>query len=215
MSVKIKICGMTDIDNISKILFLEPDYLGFIFYPKSPRYVVGRLKPEMLSIIPDTVRRVGVFVNANENDIRQMANQYGLQTIQLHGNETPDQCFALRAAGYEVIKAFSIRQASDFESVQEYTDSVDYFLFDAKTENYGGGGVTFDWQLILRQPLRKPWFISGGLSPENLVQAAQTGASGVDLNSRFEIEPGIKDYDSLNAALTELRRAQKVDNFMK
>ncbi len=207
--VKIKICGMTDIDNISSILFLEPDYLGFIFYPKSPRYVVGKFKPEMLSIIPDTVRRVGVFVNSNVAEILQFASQYGLTTIQLHGEETPHTCQRLRDAGFEVIKAFSISSAADFEGVHEYSDSIDYYLFDTKTENYGGSGMAFEWQLVLRQPIRKPWFISGGIGPNNIVAAGQTGAYGVDLNSKFETAPGIKDYDMLSKALTNLRRTLK------
>jgi len=202
---KIKICGMTDIDNISKMLFLEPDYLGFIFYPKSPRYVVGKLKPEMLSIIPESVKRVGVFVNSSEAEMRQVANTYGLKVIQLHGDEKPTVCKRLREEGFEVIKAFSIENEQDFEKVWEYTEYVDYILFDTKTPGYGGSGQEFDWQLILRQPIRKPWILSGGLSTNNIAAAAQTGAAVLDLNSKFEITPGIKDYDKLYEALSSIR----------
>lgn len=201
----IKICGMTDIDNISKILFLEPDFLGFIFYPKSPRYVVGKVKPEMLSIIPDNVKRVGVFVNSSEAEMRQIAATYGLKVIQLHGNEKPTVCKRLREEGFEVIKAFSIESEQDFEKVWEYTEYVDYFLFDTKTPGYGGSGQEFDWQLILRQPIRKPYFLSGGISAENIAAASQTGAAVLDLNSRFETSPGIKDYDKLYEALSSIR----------
>lgn len=201
----IKICGMTDIDNISKILFLEPDFLGFIFYPKSPRYVVGKVKPEMLSIIPDNVKRVGVFVNSSEAEMRQIATTYGLKVIQLHGNEKPTVCKRLREEGFEVIKAFSIESEQDFEKVWEYTEYVDYFLFDTKTPGYGGSGQEFDWQLILRQPIRKPYFLSGGISAENIAAASQTGAAVLDLNSRFETSPGIKDYDKLYEALSSIR----------
>lgn len=202
---KIKICGMTDIDNISKMLFLEPDYLGFIFYPKSPRYVVGKVKPEMLSIIPENVKRVGVFVDSSEAEMRQIASTYGLKVIQLHGDEKPTVCMRLREEGYEVIKAFSIATEQDFEKVWAYNDHVDYFLFDTKTPGYGGSGKEFDWQLILRQPIRKPWFLSGGISEENIVAASQTGATVLDLNSRFEVSPGIKDYEKLRNALAEIR----------
>lgn len=201
----IKICGMTDIDNISKILFLEPDFLGFIFYPKSPRYVVGKVKPEMLSIIPDNVKRVGVFVNSSEAEMRQIATTYGLKVIQLHGNEKPTVCKRLREEGFEVIKAFSIESEQDFEKVWEYTEYVDYFLFDTKTPGYGGSGQEFDWQLILRQPIRKPYFLSGGISAENIAAASQTGAAVLDLNSRFETSPGIKDYDKIYEALSSIR----------
>lgn len=203
--LKIKICGMTDIDNISKVLFLEPDYLGFIFYPPSPRYAEGKLKPEMLSIVPPCVRRTGVFVNSTENDIRRTAAIYGLQAIQLHGSESPEMCQSLRSDGFEVIKAFSIKDEHDFDKVWQYDDSADSYLFDTKTAAYGGSGTTFDWQLILRQPIRKPWFLSGGISIDNIAAAAQTGASALDLNSKFETEPGIKDYDLLLRALTELK----------
>ncbi len=196
---------MTDINNISRILFLEPDYLGFIFYPKSPRYVVGKLKPDMLSIIPDDVKRVGVFVNSTEAEMRQMASTYGLRVIQLHGDEKPTVCKRLREEGYEVIKAFSIESAQDFEKVWAYNDYVDYFLFDKKTKNYGGSGQEFDWQLILRQPIRKPWFLSGGIGPDNIVAASQTGAAVLDLNSKFELSPGIKDYDMLRQAISQIK----------
>ena len=206
---QIKICGMTDIDNISKILFLEPDYLGFIFYPKSPRYVVGKLKPEMLSIIPDTVKRVGVFVNSTEAEMRQTANIYGLQVIQLHGDEKPTVCKRLREEGYEVIKAFNIANDQDFEKIWSYADHVDHFLFDTKTPGYGGSGHEFDWQLILRQPIRKPWILSGGIGPDNIVAASQTGAAVLDLNSKFELSPGIKDYNKLSEALRLIRNRQK------
>lgn len=203
-NVKVKICGMTDIDNISRILFLEPDYLGFIFYPKSPRYVVGKLNPDMLSIIPPSVKRTGVFVNDSEYEIRKAIADYGLTAVQLHGNEKPRLCAQIRDLGVEVIKTFHIADAHDFDSVWDYSDSVDYYLFDTKSPEYGGTGRQFDWQLVLRQPLRMPWVLSGGLGADNIVDAAQSGAAMIDLNSRFESAPGIKDYDALDAALAKL-----------
>ena len=201
----VKICGMTDIDNISRILFLEPDYLGFIFYPKSPRYVVGRLRPEDLSIIPDSVKRVGVFVDASEVEIREAINAYGLQAVQMHGHEKPRLCARIRDIGVELIKAFHIEDEHDFETVWDYTEVVDYYLFDTKSPSYGGSGREFDWQLVLRQPLRTPWILSGGISPDNIVEAAQSGAAMIDLNSKFESAPGIKNYDSLRGALDKIR----------
>ncbi len=203
--MKIKICGMTDIDNISRILFLEPDYLGFIFYPKSPRYAVGRLKPEMLNIIPKCVKRVGVFVDAGEAEIMQMVQTYGLQVIQLHGHESVELCAQLKQRGLEVIKVFSISQSSDFDGISAYDEVVDYYLFDTKTKQYGGSGLAFEWQLILRQPIRKPWFLSGGIGEDNIAQAAQIGAYALDLNSKFEVQPGVKDYDRLQNALATIK----------
>ncbi len=202
--VKIKICGMTNIDNISRILFLEPDYLGFIFYPKSPRHVVGRLNPDMLSIIPPSVKRTGVFVNASEIYIRDAIQAYGLSAVQMHGSEKPRQCARIRDLGVEVIKAFHIGDAHDFESVWDYTEVVDYYLFDTKSPAFGGTGRQFDWQLVLRQPLRMPWILSGGINPDNIVDAAQSGATMIDLNSCFESSPGIKDYNLLNEAIAKI-----------
>lgn len=209
--LKIKICGMTDIDNLCKILFLAPDYLGFIFFPTSPRYVVGKLDPDQLSIIPPRVKRVGVFVDADETDLRRQAEAYGLTTLQLHGRETPEFCSRMRAAGFEVVKAFRIADQRDFENVEQYADSVDAYLFDTKATRVGGNGYEFDWQLLLRQPLRKPWFLAGGLSPQNIEEAAQTGAAVLDLNSCFESAPGIKDYDLLRDAIDRVRRIRNCD----
>lgn len=205
MSVKVKICGMTNIDNISKILFLEPDYLGFILWPKSPRCVAGKLNPDMLSIIPSTVKRVGVFVDASETEVRDAIAAYGLTAVQLHGHERPRFCAQIKDLGVEVFKAFHIEDSHDFDSVWDYTEVVDYYLFDTKTPAMGGSGASFDWQLILRQPLRTPWILSGGIGPDNVVDAAQSGAAIIDLNSRFETEPGVKDYDSLRLALEKVR----------
>ena len=202
--LKIKVCGMTDIDNISRILFLEPDYMGFIFYPKSTRYVVGKLNPDMLSIIPPSVKRTGVFVNASEMYIRDAINTSGLSAVQMHGNEKPRQRARNRDPGVEGITACHIGDAHDFESVWDYTEVVDYYLFDNKTPDFGGTGQQFDWQLILRQPLRMPWILAGGIGPENIVEAAQSGAMMLDLNSRFESAPGIKDYDLLNEAISRI-----------
>lgn len=203
--VKIKICGITNVDNMCKLLFLEPDYMGFIFYQQSKRCVLGKMEPESLNIIPSRVKRVGVFVDATENDIRMQAAAYGLTTIQLHGKESPELCSTLQSAGFEVIKAFSIADNHDFENIGLYTDCVDEFLFDTKVTTYGGSGHEFDWQLILRQPLRKPWFLAGGISPDNILAASETGAAALDLNSCFETSPGIKDYDLLKTAIDRVR----------
>lgn len=205
-NVKIKICGMTDIDNISKILFLEPDYLGFVFYQQSPRCVLGKVNPDLLSIIPRKVKRTGVFMNSSANEIREYVSTYGLQALQLHGTESPEMCAELRNAGLEIIKAFNLKTERDFEEVWQYNECADYFLFDTKSQAFGGSDTSFDWQLILRQPIRKPWFLAGGINPKNIREAAQSGAVGLDINSRFEIEPGIKDYDKLHSALVSINR---------
>lgn len=204
--VKVKICGMTDIDNICRVLFLEPDYLGFIFYPPSPRHAPRHINPEMLSIIPANVKRTGVFVDASAMEIHDAIAAWGLQAAQLHGSEKPRLCAQVRDMGVELIKTFHIEDRHDFDSVAEYTEVVDYYLFDTKSPQLGGTGRAFDWQLILRQPLRTPWVLSGGIGPDNIEAAAQSGATMIDLNSRFEAQPGIKDYDMLKAALAKIRK---------
>ncbi len=206
MKEKIKICGMTDIDNISKILFLEPDYLGFIFYPKSPRCVVGKLKTELLTIIPDEVKKVGVFVDSSESDVRKTAKAYNLQVLQLHGNESPEMCKNLRAKGYEIIKVFSIESPDDLKATEKYNDVVDYFLFDTKTEQKGGSGKTFSWEMLKGKEFARPYFLSGGISIENIEEAALIGCYGLDLNSRFETEPGVKNFELLREALNKIRQ---------
>lgn len=205
-SVKVKVCGMTDIDNICRVLFLEPDYLGFIFYPPSPRHAPGHINPELLTIIPPNVKRTGVFVDASALEIHDTIRAWGLQAVQLHGHESPRLCAQIRDMGVELIKTFHIEDRHDFDAVAEYTEVVDYYLFDTKSPQLGGTGRAFDWQLILRQPLRTPWVLSGGIGPENVLAAAQSGAAMIDLNSRFESRPGIKDYDMLREAFKKINQ---------
>lgn len=206
MNVLIKVCGMREPDNIRDILTLYPDFLGLIFYPKSSRYVTS---PTIINNIRfgQNIKKTGVFVNATEDEIMQKVKLYELQAVQLHGEESVVLCRSLRNKGVLVLKAFQIYAAEDFEDNLLYNDQVDYFLFDTKTASYGGSGSKFDWSLLDAYHGNTPFFLSGGIGPDD-VQAIQKINHplfrGVDLNSRFEIAPAIKSYKLLQQFIKQL-----------
>lgn len=206
MNVLIKVCGMREPDNIRDILTLYPDFLGLIFYPKSSRYVTS---PTIINNIRfgQNTKKTGVFVNATEDEIMQKVKLYELQAVQLHGEESVVLCRSLRNKGVLVLKAFQIYAAEDFEDTLLYNDQVDYFLFDTKTASYGGSGSKFDWSLLDAYHGNTPFFLSGGIGPDD-VQAIQKINHplfrGVDLNSRFEIAPAIKSYKLLQQFIKQL-----------
>lgn len=206
MNVLIKVCGMREPDNIREILTLDPGFLGLIFYPKSSRYVTS---PTIINNIRfgQNIKKTGVFVNATEDEIMQKVKLYELQAVQLHGEESVVLCRSLRNKGILVLKAFQIYAAEDFEDTLLYNDQVDYFLFDTKTASYGGSGSKFDWSLLDAYHGNTPFFLSGGIGPDD-VQAIQKINHplfrGVDLNSRFEIAPAIKSYKLLQQFIKQL-----------
>jgi phosphoribosylanthranilate isomerase len=204
--MKIKVCGMRTPENIDALMGLNPDYMGLIFYAKSPRYVAG-LPADYLQSLPSAVLKTGVFVNEDAETICSLIEQYQLNAVQLHGNESAEVCQQLRSKA-TVLKAFGVDKKFDFDQLNSYTESVDYFLFDTKTDAHGGSGKTFDWEVLSNYKLDVPFFLSGGLSLENLENIKHIkhpAFYGVDLNSRFETEPGIKDIDKLREAINILR----------
>ncbi|MEM9676024.1 MAG: phosphoribosylanthranilate isomerase [Bacteroidota bacterium] len=207
--MKLKICGMKYADNLREVASLQPDYLGFIFYEKSPRYMAATLAPEELTAIPNRIQKVGVFVNASSEYILSQAQRFGLNGIQLHGDESPRQCQELKEAGYLVIKVFRLGSEDfDFSHLKAYEAHVDYFLLDTQTPNYGGSGHTFNWTQLESYSLTTPFFLSGGISLENLEEAMQLKHPqlvGLDVNSRFEVEPGRKDLDRLQKLMNKVR----------
>ncbi len=209
MEAKIKICGMKFPDNITEIAVLQPDYLGFIFYGKSPRYFENN--------IPDldkSIKKVGVFVNASYDEIEEKVKQYELDLVQLHGDESPGFCALIEANLSKVIKAFNISNEFDFNSLNNYVNYCSYFLFDAKGVNYGGNGTTFDWSILEKYYLHKPYFLSGGIGLENLNEIESflkkkysKHCHALDLNSRFEkTEPGFKNPEALKQFITTLQQ---------
>jgi phosphoribosylanthranilate isomerase len=203
----VKICGMRDADNIMAAAELKPDIMGFIFYPKSPRFAGKLLNPDILSLLPQDIAKAGVFVNENFMSISETIKKYSLEIVQLHGAESPDLCFRLKQTGIRVIKAFSLNENSGFIPFSQYIDCTDYFLFDSFTYNYGGSGQKFDWKKVVEYDLCHPFFLSGGIGPDdaNIISEINSPSFyGVDLNSRFEIEPGLKNIEKLKVFLKEL-----------
>lgn len=202
----IKVCGMRDAENIRQVEALGIDWMGFIFYPRSPRFV-GEALVGVAHESP--VRRVGVFVNASPEEMMEKARKYNLDYLQLHGNESPDDCYALQKRGFALIKAFSIASKEDLEKTKEYEGRVDYFLFDTKCEGYGGSGKQFDWSVLAAYKGSTPFLLSGGIRPESLEVLRHfhhSRLAGIDLNSGFETKPGVKDVAKLKRFAEEVKK---------
>ena len=205
----VKVCGMRDAAALAAVAALAPDFLGFIFAPRSPRFVGAALAPELVRALPPTIWKVGVFVNETTENILATAHRFGLAAVQLHGQETPAQCEELNEAGLLVMKAFSVGQAVDFTALLPYVPHCDFFLFDTKGAAPGGNGAIFDWNLLSAYNLPVPYFLAGGLGLEHAPELAALrlpGLVGVDLNSGFETAPGVKDAGRVAEMLAALRK---------
>jgi phosphoribosylanthranilate isomerase len=204
--MKIKVCGLKHQNNIKAIAALTPDYMGFICYAPSPRYATN-LQVETLAALPETIYKTAVFVNEDAETITKLIDTYHFDAIQLHGNEGPEFCGSFRNK-VTVIKAFGVDNNFSFERLDQYAGSVDYFMFDTMTAQHGGSGQVFDWSLLDKYKLDTPFFLSGGLSPENIAGVKDIKHPqfyGVDLNSKFEVEPGLKDINKLKKVFELLR----------
>lgn len=199
-TLKIKVCGMRDAENIAELIKLKPDYIGFIFYAKSKRFVPDRTAKEILKIVPKNIIKVGVFVNELAAEIVRKINIFGLDMVQLHGDESPGYCQDLKSIGVHVIKAFGIDDKFNFSILSEYNSSCDYFLFDTKSSSYGGTGKQFDWSKLEEYNLSKPIFLSGGIGVDDINQIMSLQhipIYAIDVNSRFEVEPALKNISLL------------------
>ena len=216
---------MRDAQNIREVSQLGVDMIGMIFYPKSPRYV--EMQSSHAGIIPDYAKediniksskspaRVGVFVDDMVQNIVTRVVNYHLDYVQLHGNEPREMCENLRLTldpdirpGIKIIKAISVSDASDIQKYKEYVGAVDLFLFDTKCKTVGGSGRQFDWQVLEQYDGEVPFLLSGGIGPEDasrLHAFHHPKCIGIDLNSRFEIEPGVKDVEKLKGFLNEIQ----------
>ena len=216
---------MRDARNIREVSQLGVDMIGMIFYPKSPRYV--EMQSSHAGIIPDYAKediniksskspaRVGVFVDDMVQNIVTRVVNYHLDYVQLHGNEPREMCENLRSTldpdirpGIKIIKAISVSDASDIQKYKEYVGAVDLFLFDTKCKTVGGSGQQFDWQVLEQYDGEVPFLLSGGIGPEDasrLHAFHHPQCIGIDLNSRFEIEPGVKDVEKLKGFLNEIQ----------
>lgn len=212
--MKIKVCGLMEPKNIKEIAALKPDMAGFIFHSVSPRFCGNMVGPFTLDSLPAGVKPVAVTVDLSEAQILDLASRYGFRTFQLHGNESPELCRSLRAAGYEVIKAIGIGSPEDMERTREYAGCVDAFIFDTKSPLKGGSGKKFDHTILRFYAGEEPFMLSGGIAPgdETLVSSIDHPKyMGVDLNSRFEISPGIKDCEKVRTFIHNVRRNENRD----
>ena len=231
--MKLKVCGMKYKDNIEQVAILQPDYLGFIFYDKSARYF-----DSVIPNLPESIKKVGVFVDADFNDVIEKIKIHNLQAVQLHGAESPEYCIKLKRhyeekyneifsskktdcqdfsqkssndKKIEIIKVFSIKGPFNFDDLKPYESVCDYYLFDTKGKLPGGNGYTFDWNILKNYPSTKPYFLSGGIGLdeiENIKSFIKSDESkycyAIDVNSKFEIEPGLKNIEILQEFKSEL-----------
>lgn len=198
----IKVCGMREPDNIRAVETLGIDLMGFIFWPKSSRYV-----SERPAYLPTHCKRVGVFVDEDLEIVRRIADEYALDYIQLHGHESREYCAQLN--GLKLIKAISVSGHDDIATYKTYEGLVDYFLFDTKCPSVGGSGQQFDWSVLSAYDGSTPFLLSGGIGPDDAERVKAFHHSkciGIDLNSRFELSPGLKDVAALRKFLNEINR---------
>jgi phosphoribosylanthranilate isomerase len=199
MSVKLKVCGMRQAKNIAEVADLLPDYLGFIFYEKSPRFI-SDITAELIKYVPAAIKTTGVFVNEDIDVVKEKISKFNLKAVQLHGNEDGEYAKSLKNTGVEVIKAFGIDESFDFAKLNAFQEAADYFLFDTQTPAHGGSGKTFNWKLLANYKLNKPYFLSGGIDLEHaavIKKITDPRLYAIDINSRFEIEPGLKNVEKL------------------
>jgi phosphoribosylanthranilate isomerase len=212
MKAKLKICGMKFPENIQEIALLQPDFLGFIFYENSVR----NYTENTVVTLPDSIKKVGVFVNERQDKIIQFIQKHHLNYIQLHGNETESYYLELinqlnhNQLNTKIIKAFSVDDSFDIQRLTNF-QIVDYFLFDTKGKLPGGNGTKFNWQILDNYHLEKPYFLSGGIGledVESIQEFLKTPASkycfALDVNSQFELEPGLKNKEQLQQFKTQL-----------
>lgn len=204
----IKICGMRESANIEAVAELKPDLMGFIFYPKSKRYVSDNLNSSLLQKLMPEIETVGVFVNESLEKVVDISQKYGFASIQLHGNESPEYCIGLKKNGIKIMKAFGIHSGFDWNSLMPYQNVCDYFLFDTSTKDYGGSGRKFEWNILDKYQGLKSFFLSGGIGSEdvdNILSLEHPNLAGIDINSGFEIEPGLKDVNLLKDFLNKIK----------
>lgn len=207
--MKLKICGLKHPDNIQQVAEQNPDFIGFIFYDKSPRFVDDKKLAKLLKEMSPAIIKTGVFVNEDPLKINEIVSTYELGAVQLHGSETAELCSKFKKTGLTVIKAFGIREASDFDQIESYDGSCDYFLFDTKTKKHGGSGESFNWELLKFYSGKTAFLLSGGIGIgdiDEIKNISHPQFAGIDVNSGFEIEPGLKDIELIKKLTSKLKK---------
>ena len=194
--MKLKICGMKYSENILEVSQLLPDYIGFIFWKKSSRYFDSEIPK-----INKSIKKVGVFVDATLEEIISKIKKYNLNAIQLHGNESAEFCKKLKQKNIEIIKVFSVNDDFNFSILEPFEKGCDYFLFDTKGKLPGGNGITFNWQILKKYKSTKPFFLSGGIGLHDIenIKKLNLPIYAIDVNSKFEIEAGLKNIELLKS----------------
>ncbi len=210
--LKIKVCGMKFHENINALAALKPDYMGFIFYEKSKRFVGDSLDSFNFNEFPKSINTVGVFVNSPLDYVLLQKEKYNLDFIQLHGDESPNFCEKLKKKDAKIIKAFQISEKFNFSLCENYNNSCEYFLFDTQTVQYGGSGKKFDWKRLENYKNKKEFFLSGGISlkdAEEINKITDLNIHAIDINSKFEIEPALKNIDDLKDFFSKIKKQFK------
>ncbi len=202
--MRLKVCGMRELENISALSELDPNYIGFIFWSESSRFVDKKTPPLDKKII-----KTGVFVDATFDYILTKIKDHQLDAVQLHGQESCSYCKVIKDYGLKVIKSFSIKNTFDFNTLEDYENSCDYYLFDTKGKLPGGNGFNFDWKILNEYPSQKPFFLSGGIGVDNLNEIKKLVKTklpihAIDVNSKFETAPGNKNIELLKKFKKEI-----------
>ena len=208
MNMKIKICGMRNVENIQEVLSFKPDFLGFIFHPKSSRYVTSDRLEEIKAIDFGSTEKVGVFVNEDPQQIISIAHQFGFNYIQLHGDEDDKTIQLLQDQGLKVIKVISVATAEDVKLTENYP-SADYLLFDTKGQKRGGNGFQFDWNILENLQTAQPVFLSGGLDIADVERVQKKNIpqlAGLDFNSKLEVKPAMKDTVKVKELMNQIKQ---------
>jgi phosphoribosylanthranilate isomerase len=211
--MRVKVCGMTQMDQVRQLDEMAVEFCGFIFYPKSPRYFFKHAPAIELKKFKGQINKVGVFVNAFADDILRTVDDCGLYLVQLHGDETPKECEKI-ADYITVIKAFRLSEGDNILwKIKDYVDVCDMFLFDTEGAGYGGTGKKFNWDVLKGLNIGKPFFISGGIQPEDVEKLKEFSQESVakdlfavDINSRFETSPGIKDTNKVKEFVNAIKK---------
>lgn len=199
---------MRNQSNIEDLVKLKPNYIGFIFYAKSKRFIGQQIPDEIQALVPVYIQKVGVFVDEPFDNLLEKFRSNKLDMIQLHGSELPGYCERLKKLDIPVIKVFSVGADFDFTTVQPYNQFCDYYLFDTAGDLHGGNGVKFDWKKLDQYKESKPFFLSGGIQPidaDEIKNITHNELYAIDINSGFEIEPGVKDIPILKSFIEKIR----------
>ena len=199
---------MRNPENIRGVCNSAPDFLGFIFYPQSKRYVGHEPDPGIFVRVPSSIQKVGVFVDEEIDQLMLLCKKYGLKVAQLHGKEPPEYCQQIKDAGLNVFKAFSLDDRFDFSILEKYVSSIDYFLFDTKGKLPGGTGKKFNWEILDQYQLDVPFLLSGGIGPDDVEEINKLNhpqLAALDINSGFELEPALKDVSAVRKFIQKIK----------